>query len=265
METLKSSVLRWQKLSDIGKRTATQKYHAEIAGIILQKWKDPERDISTVAEKDVLDFVVEVAHYSAPRYNAIVSALRVILPAARSLKRRRVQVKERVNLSQKQFTVLVDELDKRPRSQAGLVVRFLAYTGLRIKEARKLRWSDVKPDGILLPGIITKNGRPRFIPFVGGIEPVLERLRRVHDGETILPHASVKRSLHTACRLAEVPRLSHHDFRHLFATRCIESGVDMPTVARWLGHQDGGALLGRVYFHLNDSHSAQMARRVIIA
>jgi len=30
--------------------------------------------------------------------------------------------------------------------------------------------------------------------------------------------------------------------RHLFATRCIESGVDIPTVSRWLGHKDGGAL-----------------------
>jgi len=29
--------------------------------------------------------------------------------------------------------------------------------------------------------------------------------------------------------------------RHLFATRCIENGVDIPTVSRWLGHQDGGA------------------------
>jgi len=24
------------------------------------------------------------------------------------------------------------------------------------------------------------------------------------------------------------------DLRHLFATRCIESGVDIPTVSRWL-------------------------------
>jgi hypothetical protein len=25
-------------------------------------------------------------------------------------------------------------------------------------------------------------------------------------------------------------------------TRCIESGIDIPTVSRWLGHQDGGVL-----------------------
>jgi integrase len=57
-------------------------------------------------------------------------------------------------------------------------------------------------------------------------------------------------------------RITHHDLRHLFATRCIESDVDIPTVSRWLGHKDGGALAMRVYGHLRDKHSEDMARRV---
>jgi len=57
-------------------------------------------------------------------------------------------------------------------------------------------------------------------------------------------------------------RITHHDLRHLFATRCIESGVDIPRVARWLGHKDGGVLAMRVYGHLRDQHSAAMAKRV---
>src|ERR1041385_3250571 len=50
--------------------------------------------------------------------------------------------------------------------------------------------------------------------------------------------------------------------RHLFATRCIEAGVDIPTVSRWLGHVDGGALAMRTYGHLRREHSAAMAQRV---
>ena len=57
-------------------------------------------------------------------------------------------------------------------------------------------------------------------------------------------------------------RITHHDLRHLFATRCIESGVDIPTVSRWLGHRDGGALAMRTYGHLRDQHSTEMAQRV---
>jgi site-specific recombinase XerD len=48
----------------------------------------------------------------------------------------------------------------------------------------------------------------------------------------------------------------------LFATRCIESGVDIPTVSRWLGHKDGGALAMKVYGHLRNEHSQQMAQKV---
>jgi hypothetical protein len=59
-----------------------------------------------------------------------------------------------------------------------------------------------------------------------------------------------------------IPRITHHDLRHLFATRCIESGVDIPTVSRWLGHKDGGALAMKTYGHLRDEHSTAMAKRV---
>jgi integrase len=65
-----------------------------------------------------------------------------------------------------------------------------------------------------------------------------------------------------AAKKIGIARLTHHDLRHLFATRCIESGVDIPTVSRWLGHKDGGALAMKVYGHLRDSHSAEMALKV---
>jgi hypothetical protein len=42
----------------------------------------------------------------------------------------------------------------------------------------------------------------------------------------------------------------------------IESGVDIPTLSRWLGHKDGGALAMKTYGHLRDEHSVEMARKV---
>jgi hypothetical protein len=38
------------------------------------------------------------------------------------------------------------------------------------------------------------------------------------------------------------------------------SGVDYMTIAKWLGHQDGGILVGKVYGHLSDEHQKNMAR-----
>jgi integrase len=45
-----------------------------------------------------------------------------------------------------------------------------------------------------------------------------------------------QKSIDRAAKPAGAKRITHHDLRHLFATRCIENGVDSPTVSRWLGH-----------------------------
>lgn len=71
-----------------------------------------------------------------------------------------------------------------------------------------------------------------------------------------------QRAMDRAAADVKMSRITRHDLRHLFATRCIESGVDIPTVSRWLGHKDGGALAMRVYGHLRDQHSVAMAQKV---
>ena len=48
----------------------------------------------------------------------------------------------------------------------------------------------------------------------------------------------------------------------LLVETIIELGVDIPTVSRWLGHKDGGALAMKVYGHLRDHHSVEMAQKV---
>jgi len=77
-----------------------------------------------------------------------------------------------------------------------------------------------------------------------------------------VPIKSAKKCLETACRRLGFPHFIHHDFRHFFATTCIESGVDIPTISRWLGHSDGGALAMKVYGHLRQEHSNLMIQRV---
>ena len=71
-----------------------------------------------------------------------------------------------------------------------------------------------------------------------------------------------KGALASACKAVGVKRLTHHDLRHLFATRCIEAGVDIPTISKWLGHADGGALAMSTYGHLRQDHSDQQAAKV---
>jgi integrase len=74
-----------------------------------------------------------------------------------------------------------------------------------------------------------------------------------------------QKSLDRAAKKVGADRITHHDLRHFFATRCIESGVDVPTVSRWIGHKDGGALLMKTYGHLRRENSISQAQRVSFA
>ena len=43
------------------------------------------------------------------------------------------------------------------------------------------------------------------------------------------------------------------------------SGIDYMTIAEWVGHSDGGILIGKVYGHLADGHKKAMASKVNFA
>jgi site-specific recombinase XerD len=51
------------------------------------------------------------------------------------------------------------------------------------------------------------------------------------------------------------PKLTHHALRHTFATKCIEAGKDVVTVAGWLGHNDNGRTVIMVYGHFRKHNS----------
>ena len=117
----------------------------------------------------------------------------------------------------------------------------------------------------------TKNSESRTIPINPAMHQLCVRLledtREPRDPKRqqkgyLLKLTECREALANACAKAGVPKIGHHDCRHLFTTRAIEAQVPIPTVARWLGHKDGGALLMRTYAHLLDAHSKAMAQRM---
>jgi integrase len=268
IRTVVGALGEWLALHSHGRKPRSIQFNREIFNIILREWPGYlNASASSISTADVLTFAERVSRYCPSRWNALVGALRFVSPAARVLELRPLHAKERPLISPEDFERLLQELRQRPRSHGALVIEFLARTGLRINAARQLRWCDVKEDCLCVPGVITKNGKPQAIPFINGLRELLEKLRAVAKGaraDFVLPQVECKRALNTACEKLGLPHLAHHDFRHLFATRCIQSGVDLPTVARWLGHRDGGALLAKTYFHLVDEHSRRMAAKVVL-
>ena len=152
------------------------------------------------------------------------------------------------------------------------LVEFLAYSGCRKGEAARVHGQDCdfdKGEITVLgdPVTGTKNWEIRRVPMIPDMRRLLERIQDERGEKEFLtdPLMRVREcqgAINSACKSLGIARFTHHDLRHLFATRCIESGVDIPTVSRWLGHQDGGALCMKTYGHLRDEHSASEAKKV---
>ena len=115
----------------------------------------------------------------------------------------------------------------------------------------------------------TKNWELRRVPLIPDARALFQRMRSERADESldakVFRVGECQKSLDRACKKVGTDRITHHDLRHLFATRCIESGVDIPTVSRWLGHKDGGALAMKTYGHLRREHSIAQAQRVTFA
>ncbi len=200
----------------------------------------------------------------------------ILRDPSRGIKRPRVKHNPPEVPTRDQFTSIIASIrgESQHRGKAGAeLVELLAYSGMRLDEARSLRWRDVNFTG----GVFTvtggergtKNHLHRTVPLSDEMRRLLEQMKQtrgeVEPDSPIIQTASAKKCLATACQNLKLPGFHHHSMRHYFATCAIESGVDVPTVARWLGHRDGGALLMKTYAHLQQEHSREQMKRVSFA
>jgi integrase len=215
-------------------------------------------------------------------FNNTLSALRAILELggiskdnnpARKIKRLGVKQTELHLPEPDQFNKILEIVQTSGAGQAkhcADLIRFLAFSGCRLSEARKVTWADVDlARGELRVWNAKRSKRSnaavtRQVPVIPPMRELLTRLKAAEPAASsrVCVLGECEKSLTRACKKVGTFRITHHDLRHLFATRCIEAGVDIPTVSRWLGHSDGGALAMKTYGHLRREHSLAMAQRV---
>ncbi|MBI5387807.1 MAG: site-specific integrase [Verrucomicrobia bacterium] len=265
----------------------SKRYRHTCINALLRTW--PGLDAKTparITEADCRAWAGQFAEsYDEHFFNNTLATLRHILERAGigrednpafKVKKLGVKPKELHLPEPKQFGELlriIETAGARQSQDCANFVRFLAFSGCRLSEAREVRWADVSFEREEIrvhtaKRAMTSNAASvRFVPIIPPMRDLLARIRQVSPApETLVCNVGeCEKSLTRACRLLGIARITHHDLRHLFATRCIESGVDIPTVSRWLGHSDGGALAMRTYGHLRREHSATMAQRVTFA
>ena len=266
----------------------TIKYYGECHDSIRKTWPGIEdkkaRQMSAAA---VVKWSKELMQrFDAQRYNNIVAQMRKILEVGKDqgvlfgdlmkgVKRARIISKE-ISLPDKEtferWLSVIDKARSRWGNRSGQSVRFLAYSGLRrVTEASLVVWGDIDFEEKFIhvkgdPVTRTKNWSTRRVPFNPKLEALLKEMRDERPDEPltakVLEVVNPTKQMHFASDHLGIPRIKPKDLRDWFGTICVESGVDVPTVAKWMGHKDGGALLMRTYTHLRDEHSQELAKKV---
>lgn len=283
-------VYRRRLKADPNFKPKTKVYYEERTTALLKSWPGLEaEDVRKVTKSECLDWAAKVrTATSASAFNHTISLLRRVFEIGveagarydnpgRFIKRASERPKTLRLPEHNQFGAFVKEVE-RPHArfswECADLIRFLAYGGFRIHEAGNITWGDVnfRRQNIVVRGDAETGlkgrvaGEVREVPMIPDMRELLERLRKDRpdepDDAPVMRVRECQKAMDRAAKVIKMARITHHDLRHLFATRCIESGVDIPTVSRWLGHKDGGALAMRTYGHLRDQHSTDMAQRV---
>jgi integrase len=272
----------------------TRAYWHEVLAALLKSWpRLNETEVRKITQADCKKWATAYAQQaSATRYNNTLSVLRHVLnvaieagviysnPAA-AVKRVPVRGKHISLPTTDKFNALIGEMragHSRDSHNCADLTEGLAFTGCRIGEAREIEWRDLNLDANLDASEVvvrgdattgTKNWEVRRVPLIPDARALFRRMRSEPPEEPldakVFRVRECQKALDRACEKVGIDRLTHHDLRHLFATRCIESGVDIPTVSRWLGHKDGGALAMKTYGHLRREHSVAQAQKVSFA
>jgi len=142
-------------------------------------------------------------------------------------------------------------------------------SGLGNAELSSLRWRDIDFQRETLTVRRKKTSHLFQIPLHSDLKDQLIKLwgkgeqenGEVVPNDNVLKIKSIKRALTSACRELNLPHFSPRSFRKLHISEMLMQ-VEVPIVAKWQGHQDGGKTLLAKYAEVISPYEAQRAKEV---
>jgi len=282
------AALHMARLEEKGKiKPRTLDYWREVLAALRRSWPEiDDTELRKITEARCREWAIAYRKTASPsRFNNTLAILRhvlregmkagvIYLDPARDIEREPITAKRLALPDLSQFRAFLEAMrtaGSRDSKNCADLASGLAFTGCRTGEAAKVEWKDLDFEECRLtvrgePVTGTKNWQIRYVPLIPDALALFQRMLGERPGEAQTERVFLvnecQKSMDRAAKIVGMERITHHDLRHLFATICIESGVDIPTVSRWLGHQDGGALAMKTYGHLRDEHSRAQAKRV---
>jgi integrase len=257
--------------------------------LFLNQWErffGPDFQIKSITAKSILSHRAEIVARTSPvTANLHVRALKELLKLAKTegliqsipfegIKQIPVKHKERKLMEiQDLFKMATNALRYHDRTgkQFADYISILMYSGARSTETLHLKWEHIDWNNgqIVFTGDISK-GNTRRLDFNKNLKNVLLAMHTNKNNSEYLfpsfrtdqPITSFKKILNQVKAETDAYEFTFHLTRHFFISQCVMLGIDYLTIAKWVGHSDGGILIGKRYGHLNSEHLKKQADKV---
>jgi integrase len=213
-------------------------------GSVTEKWLE---EFQEYLLKETKLSKKTIAHYSgAVRYALRKAARDRIIPRNPAVGVKGVSVPEsdKVYLTAPEIQTLANVPIK---GELGAEVRnaflFGCYTGLRISDLKTLAWGDIQRDPPLINKLQEKTGQKAFVPLHPIAWSIIADKELHHYKDPVFP-ALAKSKTNTneylkrwARRAGIEKNIGWHTARHTFAVLSLESGAEIFTLSKLLGHK----------------------------
>ena len=219
------------------------------------------KPIASITKAELLDtFNENSRHYKPSTYNNAKTVVRTVFRFAKdtlevidsspadALKSRKNNSKERDFWTSEQIEAIIGAATIK---EVRLCLSFMAFAGLRIHEAVKIKPEDIR-NGFIY--VIGKGDKFAKVPVSSRLKSELDRVGGTFDFSSINGD-SIRYQLKIIAKKALGDTFSGsvnpHRLRHSFASNALRAGVGPKTLQKLLRHSDIGTTLN-IYSHLID-------------
>lgn len=193
----------------------------------------------------------------------------------RDMRPARVGHKEIQYLTEDEVVQLIAAIDgSTPAGRRDCALLLLLYnTGARVQEVVNLNVGDIDGDAIPIVRLLGKGRKQRSCPLwsrtmnairrmladrtaVDALQPLFLSVRGHRISRSGVTYLLRRAQKHGGIQLRRAERLSPHVIRHTTAMHLLHSGVDITTVAAWLGHAQLNTTHGYVEIDLRTKQAA---------
>ncbi|MDQ3622072.1 MAG: tyrosine-type recombinase/integrase [Verrucomicrobiota bacterium] len=257
---------------------------------------DCKRRVTAIRGSELKAFINTLAkerNYSANTYNRVCLFLRQLFALAKidgmtaenlyetsGLRYQTVHRKPPTIPTSDQFKQILAEVRAEKKNRKGAAsgdfLEFQGTAGLGQAEAAALKWSDIDFDVGEMQIKRVKTGKYFPVPLYPRLRTLLERMkseavaraseenRELQKHERVFIIDNARKALTNACERLGMPAFTQRNLRQMFIVEAYRAGVDVKTLAKWQGHQDGGKLIMDTYTEVIGADHREFERKQIM-